>query len=62
MAHIDTHPVRAHRSFPMARSFGLGQKIWDYIQRRHTQRTLLALTDRELDDIGLNRADVEDMR
>ncbi|MEL6523678.1 MAG: DUF1127 domain-containing protein [Pseudomonadota bacterium] len=59
MAHIDTHSTVAHRPTAI---FGLGRKIWDYVQRRQTQRTLLKLTDRELDDIGLNRADVQGMR
>lgn len=31
----------------------------DWSERRATRRALAQLTDRELDDIGLNRADID---
>lgn len=58
MSAIDTNRVHGG-----ARSFGIGSKLWAAVtawnNARVTKSALNRLTDRELDDIGLNRGDIE---
>lgn len=58
MSAIDTN--RLHSG---AGSFGIGSKIWTAVaawnDARVTKNALSRLSDRELDDIGLCRGDIE---
>ena len=58
MSAIDTN--RLHSG---AGSFGIGSKIWSVVaawnDARATKNALSRLSDRELDDIGLCRGDIE---
>lgn len=58
MSAIDT--IRVHGG---ARYSGIGSKIWATVtawnDARMTKNALYRLTDRELDDIGLCRGDIE---
>ncbi|KGJ04495.1 protein of unknown function [Paracoccus halophilus] len=58
MSAIDTNRVQSG-----ARSSGIGSKIWAALSAwndaRVTKNALNRLTDRELDDIGLCRGDIE---
>ena len=67
MTTIDTGAAARRPALPVAS--GLARMVarlsgaWaDYALRRETYRKLSNLTDRELDDIGLTRADVDAMR
>ena len=58
MSAIDTNRV-----FGGTGSIGIGAKIWAALtawnEARVTKNALARLTDRELDDIGLTRGDIE---
>ncbi len=58
MSAIDTNRVHGG-----TRSIGFGSKVWAVLtawnDARVTKNALNRLTDRELDDIGLNRGDIE---
>ena len=58
MSAIDTNRVHGGTG-----SFGIGSKIWAAVtawnDARITKNALGRLTDRELDDIGLTRGDIE---
>ena len=58
MSAIDTNRVHGGTG-----SFGIGSKIWAAVtawnDARVTKNALNRLTDRELDDIGLTRGDIE---
>lgn len=58
MSAIDTN-----RAISGARSSGFGFKLWSLLtawnDARVTRNSLYRLTDRELDDIGLCRGDIE---
>ena len=65
MTTIDTGaaPRRPLSLAPVSRAFARLSEGWaERAQRRETYRALDRLSDRELDDIGLTRADVDDMR
>jgi len=48
-----TPPIYVDSTLPK-----LFQAVTDFFQERATIRTLNALTDRELDDIGITRSDI----
>lgn len=58
MSAIDTNRIHTGTA-----SFGFGSKLWAAISAwndaRMTRNALCRLTDRELDDIGLTRGDIE---
>lgn len=58
MSAIDTNRVHGG-----TRQIGFASKLWaavsDWNDARVTRNALNRLTDRELDDIGLNRADID---
>ena len=58
MSAIDTNRVHGGTG-----SFGIGSKIWSVVaawnDARVTKNALSRLSDRELDDIGLCRGDIE---
>lgn len=60
---IQTRPV-AEGVFGKATGFSLSDivaRVLSWNDRRMTRNALNALSDRELDDIGLTRADIEDI-
>ena len=65
MAHIDTPRSTAGQSFAVRLNVILNaarSSVTSYIERRATRAALHALSDRELDDIGLSRSEIDNLR